>query len=138
MKLLYGEAVILKALIRPFVVNRYLKTEPEPKLHLGCGLNIRKGWLNADRFKSEADIYLNVIGKLPFNEATFYGVHTEHMLEHIHVDRIPRLLQEIHRVLKPGGNLRISVPDLETYARKYVEKDHEFFKPIIDLYTEKG
>lgn len=135
MKILVGEAVRLKAFARPFVVNSYLASNAAPKLHLGCGTNILEGWLNADRFKAEADIYLNVIGKLPFANNTFDVVFSEHMLEHIFIDHIPRLLSEIQRVLKPGGIFRFSVPDLELYAKKYVEKDDAFFKPIIDLYA---
>ncbi|MFO7767788.1 MAG: methyltransferase domain-containing protein [bacterium] len=40
-------------------------------------------------------------------------VWLEHVLEHIKVDRVPRLLREILQVLAPGGILRVISPDLK-------------------------
>lgn len=38
-------------------------------------------------------------------------VQSEDVFEHIEIDKISGVLNEIHRVLKPGGYLRMSVPD---------------------------
>ena len=56
------------------------------------------------------------------------------MLEHLKITRVEHFFKECFRVLKPDGIFRITVPDLELVARKYVEKDHEFFEP----YLKKG
>ncbi len=46
---------------------------------------------------------------LPDNCVDSY--QTEDVLEHIEIDKIPEILEEIYRILKKGGYLRISVPD---------------------------
>jgi hypothetical protein len=45
-----------------------------------------------------------------------------HVLEHLPRQRVPELLREILAMLKPGGILRVVVPDLETIARLYVKE----------------
>ena len=137
MRILRGELVRIKTLIRPFVVKKYLQATQEPKLHLGCGSKRFPGWLNADRFKADADIYLNACRRYPFADNTFRAVYTEHMLEHIPVDYVPGLLSEVHRILQPGGMFRVTVPDLDIYVEKYTAQDRAFFEPILVNYREK-
>jgi ubiquinone/menaquinone biosynthesis C-methylase UbiE len=49
------------------------------------------------------------------------AVYHSHVLEHIDRDAVPRFLDEIRRVLKPGGLHRVVVPDLEHYVHEYLE-----------------
>jgi hypothetical protein len=55
-------------------------------------------------------------------------VFCSHVFEHIPHTRLPMVLAEINRVLRPDGILRILTPDLEKVAKAYVEKDEEFFR----------
>jgi predicted SAM-dependent methyltransferase len=48
-------------------------------------------------------------------------VYSCHVLEHFHKKVIVDVLKEWFRVLKPGGILRISVPDLEVLFKVYDE-----------------
>jgi predicted SAM-dependent methyltransferase len=49
-------------------------------------------------------------------------VYASHVLEHLgYQQEIPAVLLEFHRILKPGGRLRISVPDLETLCELFLE-----------------
>ena len=137
MKILRGELNRLRILARPVVVRRYLKNTPLPKLHLGCGKKIRPGWLNCDKFAPDADIYLNAYRKLPFQTDTFHCIYMEHLIEHIHTDKIPSFIFELHRVLKPEGVLRITCPDLELFVRMYYEDNHDFFAPILERFAAR-
>lgn len=58
---------------------------------------------------------------IPFADQTFDGVYHCHVLEHIDRDAAPTFLRECCRVLKPGGVLRVVVPDLEAQARHYLD-----------------
>jgi predicted SAM-dependent methyltransferase len=49
---------------------------------------------------------------------------------------VPQVLAECRRVLRPGGLLRLTIPDLEIYAAKYVAGERAFFEPIIRKYAE--
>jgi SAM-dependent methyltransferase len=49
---------------------------------------------------------------LPFEDATFDRALCLDVLEHLTFDEQPRALAELHRVLKAGGELLVSVPNL--------------------------
>ncbi len=137
MKILRGELNRLRVLSRPLVIRRYLQESSTPKLHLGCGKKIIPGWLNCDKFAPDANIYLNAYRKLPFPTDTFRCIYMEHLIEHIHTDKIPAFLSELFRVLQPDGILRITCPDLELFVQMYYENNEEFFTPILEKFAAK-
>lgn len=65
--------------------------------------------------------------KLPFKDKTVNYFYTSHLIEHFSKYEATDMLKECLRALKPGGYIRVVVPDLELLARKYVERDHNFF-----------
>ena len=125
-----GSLAPLRALWRPVVVRRYLSTAERPSLHIGCGGNVHAGWLNTDLYNSEADTYLDATKRFPFGDQTFERVFSEHLIEHLRIDKVRAFLNETHRVLRPGGLCRVSCPDLALYARNYIEKDEGFFAKL--------
>jgi predicted SAM-dependent methyltransferase len=137
MTILRGELNRVRIIFRPAVIRRYLRDHSTPKLHLGCGKKIVPGWLNCDKFAPDADIYLNAYRKLPFASGTFHAVYMEHLIEHIHTDRVPSFLSELHRVLMPEGILRITCPDLELFVRMYYEENADFFAPILERFAAR-
>lgn len=95
------------------IVDRYLAGHAVRKLHIGSGSNLLDGWLNSDYFpKADGVLHLDARGRFPFPAGAFDYVFSEHMIEHIAYAKGARMLQECFRVLKPGGRLRISTPDL--------------------------
>lgn len=58
---------------------------------------------------------------IPFPDKAFDVVYHSHLLEHIDRETAPDFLKECYRVLKPGGRLRIVVPDFELLSRRYIE-----------------
>jgi len=92
-------------------------------LNLGCGALCVEGWVNADVAPSRPDVIpLDASGPLPFAHARFEAVYCSHVLEHLPRDAAPGLMAECLRVLRPGGILRVAVPDLETIARLYLDR----------------
>lgn len=61
---------------------------------------------------------------IPFNDSSVDFIFTSHFLEHLFERQAERLLEESFRVLKSGGVLRISVPDL-SYAISLYQKGHK-------------
>src|SRR5262249_17774155 len=57
---------------------------------------------------------------LRFPDESFEVVYHSHVLEHLPPLDGRRLLRECYRVLKPGGTIRVAVPDLEEIARLYL------------------
>jgi len=58
---------------------------------------------------------------IPYQADSADAVYASHVLEHLEHHDAPGFLKEIHRVLKPGGVIRLVVPDLEYATRKYLE-----------------
>lgn len=75
------------------------------KLNLGCGGNILAGWENHD---SDVDI----TKPLPYPDNSAEFILAEHVVEHTTGPEGFRFMREAHRVLEPGGTLRICVPEL--------------------------
>lgn len=83
------------------------------KLNLGCGYNKYPGYVNVDSDpKCSPDIVANLEEPLPFGDSTVSEIILYHVLEHLGQDTQTyfRIWQEFYRVLKPGGEIRITVP----------------------------
>jgi predicted SAM-dependent methyltransferase len=81
--------------------------------------------LSNDRYEHLCEIDRDVIlwdlrRGIPFPDRTFDAVYHSHFLEHIPREAAAGFLAECHRVLKPGGTLRIAVPDLHRILTSYV------------------
>lgn len=96
------------------------KDSGELFLNIGCGSNIVLNFLNIDFYgvKSTKGIYEHDLRKnLPFLDNRFEGIITEHTIEHLYPNETINLLAQCFRVLKPGGTIRICVPDLDKYLQ---------------------
>ena len=67
---------------------------------------------------------------LPFEKGRFQGIYTSHCLEHLREKSVLHVLSECKRILKNNGCLRITLPDLSLYFKKYNEQDLNFFSWI--------
>jgi predicted SAM-dependent methyltransferase len=89
------------------------------KIHLGCGRNYLKGWLNVDLDSPVADSRADLRNPLPFADESVDFIFNEHFLEHITREEGIVFLKECRRVLKPGGVFRVSTPDLKWLVFQY-------------------
>ena len=65
--------------------------------------------------------FVDATKSLPFKDSSVECIYTSHMLEHLSKDGAKIFLKEALRVLKIGGILRISVPDLKIAIDEYVK-----------------
>lgn len=93
------------------------------KINLGCG-NIfidTPDWLNLDFSPANSSVRrANLLNRLPLSNESVEVVYSSHFLEHVPRGMVQELFREFLRVLKPGGALRLVVPDLENIAREYL------------------
>ena len=83
-----------------------------PRLHVGCGRERLDGWVNLDNQSLPGvDLVTDVTEGLDF--ADVEAVYAEHFLEHLTVDQALDFLLECHRVLRDGGLLRLTTPNLD-------------------------
>jgi predicted SAM-dependent methyltransferase len=115
-------------------------------IHCGSARQLRLGWLNTDllhlrglRDGSEVErgrlaridgqfYYLEHDSTEPYpcDDESFQWAYSEHFIEHLTLDEVVGWLAEIRRILKPGGRLRLSTPDLERYMAGYVDPENDF------------
>jgi SAM-dependent methyltransferase len=100
-------------------------------LNLGCGHRFHPDWENVDFFPIAPNVRVHDLRKgIPYLDGTFDVVYHSHLLEHFPKQIAPSFLGECHRVLKPGGLIRVAVPDLEQIARLYLESLESAVKGI--------
>jgi len=78
------------------------------KLNLGCGKDIRPGWVNIDKVEHSGVMAHDLKDPLPFPDDTVDYILANDVLEHI-LD-FERVVKDCHRVLRPGGVLEVCVP----------------------------
>jgi SAM-dependent methyltransferase len=122
------------------------------KVNVGCGASGRADWINLDwgilailhraplaerallalklfpgafNVAWPENLRLHNCAKkpLPFADGSVDFIYTSHFLEHLKLYDAERAVRDYCRALRPGGRIRIVVPDLEEIARKYVTRD---------------
>jgi SAM-dependent methyltransferase len=126
--------------------NLALKGKVQKLLDVGCGDGMLLSLIGDDVEKHGVDIlehisesdgpvnYLrhDVSSGLPYPDGTFDVVHSSELIEHLLDTEF--FLRECHRVLKPGGKLVVSTPNLH-YWRNIVEwfRGNQFF--FVDFHA---
>ncbi len=96
-------------------------------LHLGCG-NIRiPGYCNVDILPTSAVDVVSDISKLDnFEDNTVELIYACHVLEHFSHNEVMAVLNRWFEVLSPGGELRVSVPDIDQIVKVYINNWQHF------------
>lgn len=93
------------------------------KLHLGCGKrNFGEEWIHIDA-SSFPHIKYNNIVSLPFENNSVDIIYASHVISYFDRQEIIDVLKEWNRVLKTNGILRLAMPDFESMAKLYVNKN---------------
>ncbi len=118
-------------------------------LNFGCGDVLVPGWINADLNpqrdargtrsqrgrlvvleRPDAELlYLeqDALEPFPFEAGALDWIFSEHFIEHVPAAEAIRWLREMRRLLRPGGILRVSTPDLARYVEGYLDPAGGFF-----------
>lgn len=131
------------------------------RVNLGCGPSPTPGWVNIDNSLTvrlaRIPAISALIGRKAFIEAVRqsqirYGtalhtglpagsadvIYSSHMLEHLDRREARRFLAEVRRLLKPGGILRLAVPDLGMIAARYAsDGDADRFMTALGIELDK-
>jgi predicted SAM-dependent methyltransferase len=98
------------------IAERYRASATCPKLQIGGGPRRLDGWLNADIEPAGDILYLDATRPFPLRDGEFQFVFSEHMVEHVEFAGAQAMMRECHRVLRPGGTLRVVTPNLAVVA----------------------
>ena len=104
------------------------------KAHLGCWHRVIPGFVHVDLCDLPHINYKSSIDKLPFfADSTVELIYCSHAFEYFDRDEARLVLAEWLRVLKPGGILRLAVPDFEALVKVY-QKTGELSLVLGPLY----
>ena len=94
------------------------------RLHIG-GKTKSELWEILDAIPApHVDHVCNANDLLQFSDNTFVEIYASHIVEHLdYVDELLATLKDWYRVLEPGGKLYISVPDLDTLAKLFIDRN---------------
>jgi len=91
------------------------------RANLGCGNQICPGWINIDITRTGPSVVAHDLSTgIPLPNESCEVVYHSHVLEHLKRPDAQFFMRECFRVLKPGGLLRVAVPDLEQVCRQYL------------------
>src|SRR5216683_625286 len=93
-------------------------------INVGCGERFLAAseWINLDfSSRSPAVATYNLLKGIPLPSDFADLVYSSHVLEHFDKHQAAALLLEMKRVVKPGGYVRIVVPDLEEVCINYLD-----------------
>ena len=103
------------------IENPKQTTSGEFFLNLGCGSVFSPEWNNLDLYRAKDVVYYDLNKGIPFQAGVFDAVYSSHVLEHFPRGKGEFLVKEVFRVLKPGGAVRLVLPDLEGIVREYLK-----------------
>jgi len=111
------------------------------KLHFGPGPGWVKpdaDWVTIDIDPERGDIAMDFrdYRSLPLPDGSVTAIYASHTFEHISIFTIGEVLADCHRVLAPGGRMRIIVPDAGESVRQYLERNENF--PLFVRRREKA
>jgi SAM-dependent methyltransferase len=85
------------------------------------------GWVNSDIKGGNGVVTSDIRKGLPFGNDEFDYVVSVHALPELAYEELVPALSELKRVLRPGGTLRLSLPDLEKSVDAYRRQDRDYF-----------
>jgi predicted SAM-dependent methyltransferase len=106
----------------PRKIEAHLASHDVRKLQIGAGPNNLDGWLNTDIEPRAGQVFLDASKPFPIPDSSIHYIYAEQVIEHIPFDGGMTVLRESHRVLVPGGILRIATPDLARLLALFDER----------------
>ena len=114
-----------------------LKQTKPLKLNLGCGNDVREGYINIDKYNIKADVKADIM-KLPYENDSVNEILISHVIEHISWRLHIVLFEEMHRVLSKEGKLIFAYPEFEKFNRIVISPDFSIFLTNSTCYSRSS
>lgn len=104
------------------------------KLDLGCGPNVKDGFIGIDRLKFKGVKHVVSLGirPIPYRANSVEEVHMSHFLEHLNAAERCFLLNDLYRVMTIGAKATVVVP-IWSSSRAYGDPTHQW-PPIGEMF----
>jgi predicted SAM-dependent methyltransferase len=121
-----------------------LGDDSKRRVHLGCGPDLRPGWLNID-YRPGATLgydaatgFLNYDLRQGLPEIATGSVDvffSSHFFEHVNPQEALNLMVECRRAVRDDGMVRFQMPDFKQTFRAYVDDDQAFLDKALNYYN---
>ena len=111
-------------------------------LYVGCGAHRIKGFVHveinvAKQYKKggdvgQPDLIADITENIPLQDGIVGLIFSRATLEHLTYQELINHFLECHRLIKFGGYIRMTVPDLDIMVKKYLAKDEDLEKAKIE------
>lgn len=112
--------------------DRRFRGSSDLLVNVGCGGSGKEHWVNVDCEKAPGvTCVYDCRRRIPLPTGSARAIFTEHLVEHLdYGEEAPVLFDECHRVLQPGGVLRVVVPDGRKYLLAYAEGGRDALRAL--------
>jgi predicted SAM-dependent methyltransferase len=115
-----------------------IKRKHSGTVNIEIGAGNRKGdngWITLD-ISRYCDICWDLRWELPFPNNSVTMIYSSHVLEHFYFKDLIKIMKECYRILIPGGEISICVPNAKIYIDGYIEnhfenEDYFQYKPAV-------
>ena len=106
----------------------------ELKLDLGCGTRKKEGFIGVDarQFDGKVDQVVDLRKPWPWKDGTVEEVNCSHFLEHLEAMERVHFVNELYRVMIPGGKCAIVIPHWAS-CRAYGDMTHKW-PPVSEMW----
>lgn len=109
------------------------------RVQLGPGqTHYLNGWINVDAnmFSAKCDVWSDFSLRLPFQAESVDAIYSHHVIEHL--PNLPMHFEELFRILKHGGVIRLGGPNGDAAMREYVAGNTAWFSNFPDARKSIG
>ncbi len=119
--------------------TRYAPESAPTRLNWGCGSHVASGWINSD-IKDDAgiDLVADIRRGLPLADDSIDYAVSVHALPELPYPELAPTLAELRRALKPGGVLRLVLPDFDRAIDAYRGGQADYFTVPADEVRSPG
>lgn len=111
---------------------RRIRSARDSYVNVACGAQVLPGFVNLDlRAPDPESVAWDCRRGLPLADGAAAGIRVEHFVEHLEaIEELPAFLADCRRCLRPGGVLRIVVPDAGRFLEAYSRPDLSGFHAL--------
>lgn len=120
-----------------------LAADRKRRVHLGCGPDVRPGWLNID-YQPGAPVGYNAStsflnydlrqGLPGLEDRSVEIFFSSHFFEHLRHEEATNLMRQCRLALRDDGMARFQMPDFRGTFRAYVDNDQAFFDTAVSTH----
>lgn len=121
----------------PRIISEYMRSHDVKKLQVGAGTSNLDGWLNSDIEPAPDQAYVDATKRTAFADGSLQYIFGEHVIEHLNYEDGLSFLKEAHRILAPGGKVRMVTPNLLQFVAMFDKNDAARQKVVKEYAANK-